>query len=242
MTIRSAMILAAGLGTRLRPITETLPKPLVPVGGRPLIAYSLEAARAAGIDNIVANVHYRADQLETWLKQSGFDVGISDEREALLDSGGGLRHALPQLGSDPFLVLNADTFWLEDPAAARTNLDRLMTAFDRERMEMLLMTARPQQATGHDGAGDFSVDQDGRLARSRSADAVIYAGALILDPRCLQGDRPQKFSLNLCFDEAIDRGTLFGMPMAGQWLTVGTPDAIPEAEAAMQNFCRQTGA
>ena len=240
MTIRSAVVLAAGLGTRMRPITETIPKPLVPVAGRPLIDYGLSALEQAGIGNIVVNVHYLADQLESWLASSGHPTSISDERDKLLDSGGGLVHALPKLGPDPFVVLNADTFWIEDDNAEAKNISRLILNFDPHNMDILLMTARPDQATGFDGAGDFVTDSDGRLDRYREgATPLIYAGALIINPKVLSGDFPAKFSLNRCFDQAIAAGRLFGMPMKGHWLTVGTPQAIPEAEAAITAFKSQ---
>lgn len=237
MTIRSAMVLAAGLGTRMRPITERIPKPLVEVEGKPLIAYGLEALRSAGISSIVVNVHYLADTLEHWLSESGYQVVIADERAELLDSGGGIVNALPQLGSDPFVVINADTFWLEDPHAAEKNITRLINFWNPETMDIALMTARPDQATGFDGKGDFTTDGDGRLSRYRSeADPVIYAGALIIDPAIFGTDRPAKFSLNACFNEAIARGRFYGMPMQGLWLTVGTPEAIGEAENAMRVY------
>ena len=237
MTIRSAMVLAAGLGTRMRPITERIPKPLVEVEGRPLIAYGLDALRSAGIENIVVNVHYLAEKLEHWLSESGYEVTIADERAELLDSGGGIVNALPQLGSDPFVVINADTFWLEDPRAAEQNLNRLIDFWNPETMDIALMTSRPGQATGFDGAGDFATDASGRLARYRGEDdPLIYAGALIIDPAIFGTGRPTKFSLNACFNEAIDRGRFYGMPMEGLWLTVGTPEAIGEAEGAMRAY------
>lgn len=237
MTIRTAMILAAGLGTRMRPITDTIPKPLVPVAGKPLIAYGIEACQEAGIDRVVVNVHYLAEQVEDWLAREVPKAQISDERAMLLDSGGGIVKALPLLGAEPFLVLNADTFWLEDTAATETNLSRLINRFDPGRMDILMMTAAPGQAIGFSGKGDFTAVPDGRLARYRGGDApVIYAGALVLNPAILGADRPDKFSLNACFDEAIARGRLFGMAMAGLWLTVGTPEAIPEAEEAMRAY------
>lgn len=239
--IRSAIILSAGLGTRMRPITATLPKPLVPVGGKPLIAYALEAADKLGIETIVINVHYLAGRLENWLSESGYRTVISDERTKLLDSGGGIVKALPLLGSDPFLVLNADTFWLEDPSAEADNLTALVEFFDPATMEIAMLTARLDQATGHTGKGDFTADAAGRLARYRGAgDPVIYSGALIIDPAIFGSDRPEVFSLNACFDEAIARGRLFGLPMRGHWLTVGTPEAIGEAEAAMDEYRART--
>tara|TARA_R100001129_G_scaffold73684_3_gene50267 strand:- start:46212 stop:46967 length:756 start_codon:yes stop_codon:yes gene_type:complete len=237
MTIRSAMVLAAGLGTRMRPITERIPKPLVEVDGKPLIAYGLEALGSAGLENIVVNVHYFADKLEAWLSDSGYTVTIADERAELLDSGGGIVNALANLGSEPFVVINADTFWLEDPEATDENISRLIEFWDSGKMDIALMTSRPDQATGFDGKGDFTVDAEGRLTRyTGEGDPLIYAGALIIDPAIFGTDRPAKFSLNACFNEAIERGRLHGMPMEGLWLTVGTPEAIGEAEDAMRAY------
>ena len=238
MTITTAMILAAGLGTRMRPITDTVPKPLVEVAGKPLIAYGLEALDRAGVSRSVVNVHYLAPLLVDWLSgQSGMDIEISDETAELLDSGGGIVNALPKLGSDPFLVLNADTFWLEEPGSESDNLTRMMDCFDPESMDILLMTARLDQATGHTGAGDFTIDDDGRLSRYKGAgDPVIYAGAIILHPRIFESISEQKFSLNRCFDVAESQGRLFGLPMQGHWLTVGTPEAIGEAEGARSAY------
>jgi MurNAc alpha-1-phosphate uridylyltransferase len=234
MTINTAMILAAGLGTRMRPITDTLPKPLVEVAGKPLIAYGLEALARAGVNHSVVNVHYLAPLLIDWLSgRSGLDIEISDETAQLLDSGGGIVNALPMLGPDPFLVLNADTFWLEEPGSETGNLSRMKVRFDPESMDILLMTARLDQATGHTGAGDFILSEDGRLTRYKgTGDPVIYAGAIVLHPRIFHGITERKFSLNRCFDEAESQGRLFGQPMRGHWLTVGTPEAIGEAEAA----------
>ena len=177
MTIKTAMILAAGLGTRMRPITDTLPKPLVEVAGKPLIAYGLEALARAGVSHSVVNVHYLAPLLIDWLTgRPGMDIEISDETAQLLDSGGGIVNALPMLGADPFLVLNADTFWLEEPGSESGNLSEMIDRFDPESMDILLMTARLDQATGHTGAGDFTIDADGRLSRYKGAgDPVIYA-------------------------------------------------------------------
>jgi N-acetyl-alpha-D-muramate 1-phosphate uridylyltransferase len=238
MPINSAMILAAGLGTRMRPITDKIPKPLVEVAGKPLIAYGLEALEKLGIHRIVVNVHYLAPLLTEWLSAwPGADIRISDETDELLDSGGGVVKALPVLGSDPFLVLNADTFWIEDPDAKRGNLALMVDRFDPESMDILLMTARLDQATGHTGAGDFTVDPAGRLVRYKGVgEPVIYAGAIILHPRIFAGITEPKFSINRCFDDAASAGRLFGAPMKGHWLTVGTPEAIGEAESAMSAY------
>lgn len=238
MTIKTAMILAAGLGTRMRPITNTLPKPLVEVAGKPLIAYGLEALERVGVSRIVVNVHYLAPLLIDWLQgRSGPEIIISDETVELLDSGGGIVKALPDLGTEPFLVLNADTFWLEDPQSDTDNLTGMKNSFDAESMDILVMTARLDQATGHTGAGDFTLDGQGRLSRYQGQGTpVIYAGALILNPAVLDGISEPKFSLNQCFDRAARAGRLFGLPMQGHWLTVGTPEAIGEAEAARTAF------
>lgn len=238
MKINTAMILAAGLGTRMRPITDTRPKPLVEVAGKPLIAYGLEALDRLGVGRIVVNVHYLAPDMIRWLSTwPAGRIAISDETAGLLDSGGGVAKALPLIGADPFLVLNADTFWLEEPGGGRDNLSILADMFDPDAMDLLLMTAKPDQATGHTGAGDFTFDADGRLARFRgSGDPVIYAGAFVVHPRVFEGIDEPRFSLNRCFDAAAASGRLFGAPMRGHWLTVGTPEAIGEAEAAMRAY------
>lgn len=238
MTIDTAMILAAGLGTRMRPITETLPKPLVEVAGKPLIAYGLEALSQAGVSRSVVNVHYLAPLLTEWLSmQTSMAIEISDETDQLLDSGGGIVKALPMLGTEPFLVLNADTFWVEEPGSETGNLTRMKDRFDPESMDILLMTARLDQATGHTGAGDFVLGEDGRLARFKGqGDPVIYAGAIVLHPRIFDAITEPKFSLNRCFDAAESQGRLFGMPMRGHWLTVGTPEAIGQAEVALARY------
>jgi len=238
MTIKSAMILAAGLGTRMRPITDTLPKPLVEVAGKPLIAYGLEALGRASVSHVVVNVHYLAPLLVDWLSAwPGVDIKISDETTELLDSGGGIANALPILGNEPFLILNADTFWIEDPNATRDNLGLMIDRFDPGSMDILLMTARLDQATGHTGAGDFIIGEDGRLTRYKGVgDPVIYAGAIILHPRIFKDITETRFSLNRCFDTIASEGRLFGFAMQGHWITVGTPEAIGEAEAARSAY------
>jgi len=230
---QSAMVLAAGLGKRMRPITDTIPKPLVSVAGKPLIDWSLDALVEAGVPLAVVNVHHLADKMEAHLKRRAAPrIVISDERTELLDSAGGIVRALPHLGSEPFFILNADTFWID---GATSNLRRLAASFDESRMDILLMLAAPGQATGHTGRGDFIMDGEGRLARfSDGAGApFIYAGAAIVHPRIFAGASGGPESLNRYFDRAIADGRLYGMRMDGQWLTVGTPDAIGEAEAVL---------
>ncbi|MBC2883989.1 nucleotidyltransferase family protein [Ochrobactrum sp. CM-21-5] len=233
----TAMVLAAGLGKRMRPVTETMPKPLVRVAGKPLIDWGLDALEDAGVPKAVINVHYLADQLDAHLAQRHRPrIILSDERTLLLDSAGGIINALRELGPVPFFVLNADTFWIGD--ATRPNLNALAEVWDESRMDILLMTARLDQETGYEGKGDFVADEAGRLSRARdvAGEPIIYAGAGIIHPRIFADAEPGVASLNRYFDQAIAQGRLYGMPMTGHWLTVGTPEAIGEAEAALSAF------
>jgi MurNAc alpha-1-phosphate uridylyltransferase len=232
------MVLGAGLGKRMRPITDTIPKPLVKVAGKPLIDWGLDALAAAGVKRAVVNVHYLANLLEAHLKErQDMDIAISDEREALLESGGGIIKALPLIGSEPFFLVNSDTFWLDD---VQPNLDRLHASWDGERMDILLMLARHEQATGHGTKSDFSVSEDGRIARYKEGDGegLIYAGVGILHPRIFDGAMDDAHSLNREFDAAIAAGRLYGLAMTGKWLTVGTPEAIAPAEAVVEAYRR----
>lgn len=233
---RTAMVLAAGLGKRMRPITDTMPKPLVKVAGKPLLDWGLDHLADAGVRNAVVNVHYLADQIEAHLAgRNGIGFQVSDERGALLESGGGIIKALPLLGTDPFFLINSDTFWLDE---GETNLVRLAKTFDAKRMDILLMLAAHEQATGHGDKSDFTIAPDGRLARYADGDGTgyIYAGAAILDPRIFAGAEADAHSLNREFNMAIEAGRLYGMPMRGHWITVGTPDAIEPAEAIVAAF------
>ena len=233
---QTAMVLAAGLGKRMRPITDTIPKPMVPVAGKPLLDWGLDHLAEAGVRTAVVNVHYLADQIEAHLStRNGLAFHISDEREALLESGGGIVKALPLLGSEPFFLINSDTFWLDEGEA---NLVRLARTFDATSMDILLMLAAHGQATGHGDKSDFTIGPYGRLARFAEAAGTgyIYAGAAILHPRIFNGAEPDAHSLNREFNAAIAAGRLFGMPMHGRWITVGTPDAIAPAEAVVGAF------
>ena len=229
-TPECAMILAAGLGLRMRPLTETKPKPLVPVAGQPLIAHNLLALDRAGIGRVVVNNHHLSDQIREfasgWLKQP---ISLSDETDRLLDSGGGIKKALPLLGATPFFVLNADSFWIDGP---RSNLARLAEAWRPETMDILLLLASHIQATGYDALGDFMMGPDGRLIRrsERQVAPFIYAGVALMKPALFDDTTDGPFSLNLLFDRAIALGRLFGLRLDGWWLHVGTPDAIAQAE------------
>jgi MurNAc alpha-1-phosphate uridylyltransferase len=226
------MVLAAGLGTRMRPLTEKTPKPLIEVGGKPLIDWGLDSLERAGVAEAIVNIHHLPDQMRAHLvKRAVPRIVISDETDRLLESGGGIVRALPLLGREPFFVLNADTFWVDDGAPS---LSGLALAWDGARMDILLMLAEMGNATGHSGRSDFLLGTDGRLARSGGDPAgLIYAGAAIVHPRIFAGAEAEPHSLNRYFDLAAAEGGLFGWRMHGRWITVGTPEAIPAAEAAV---------
>ena len=232
-TPERAMVLAAGLGKRMRPITDTMPKPLVEVHGKTLLDHGLDALEKAGVQKSVVNVHYRADQIVDHVaKRHLMDIAISDEREELLDSGGGIANALPVLGDNPFYLLNADSFWIE---GCRPNLVRMAEAWDDDKMDIMLLVAGMASAVGFGTKGDFQMDADGRLERRGELKIApfAYAGAAILHPRIFEDAPKGKFSINRQFDEAIENGRLFGLRLEGLWLHVGTPDAIAEAEDAI---------
>ncbi len=228
-----AMVLAAGLGKRMRPITDNIPKPLVTVWNKTLLDHALDALAAADVGRSVVNVHYLADQIEQHLKSRKMpDITISDERAELLDSGGGIKNAMGLLGSEPFYLLNADSFWIE----GRTpNLQSLAKIWDGERMDILLLVTAHNRAVGFDGKGDFFMDPAGGLVRRGKEQIApfIYAGAAILSPRIFANTPDGPFSINMLFDQAIEQDRLFGAQLDGLWLHVGTPDAIANAEQAI---------
>lgn len=239
MKIEDAMVLAAGLGTRLRPITDTMPKPLVPIAGKPMIDYGLDALADAGVTRAVVNVHHFADQMTAHLASRTVPgIILSDETEQLMNSGGGLARGLKLLGADPVLVMNADLFWIGETPGEKTNLERLAEGFDPERMDMIMLCVRLEDTTGHNGKKDFSLDGEGRLTRYRegSGSPVVYAGALALMPSLLDDAPDDAFNLNIYFDRAIEKGRLFGIMLEGHWITVGTPEAIGAAEAVIGSF------
>jgi MurNAc alpha-1-phosphate uridylyltransferase len=234
MSPTRAMVLAAGLGTRMRPLTDTLPKPLVPVAGRALLDHVLDRLADAGVTTAVVNVHHKADLIEAHLKgRTRPTIQISDERAELLDTGGGVVKALPLLGDAPFFHMNSDTLWIE---SVMPNLTRLGERFDPARMDILLLLASSTASLGYDGRGDFTMAPDGSLKRraEREVTPFIYAGAAILSPAQFSGMKAEKFSLNRLFDRAIENGRMFGQRLEGTWMHVGTPQAIQQAEAAMR--------
>ncbi len=230
---KTAMVLAAGFGERMRPLTATMPKPLVKVAGRALIDYGLDKLAQAGVKTSVVNVHYLADQIEKHVaSRKSPRIVISDEREALLDTGGGIVKALPLLGKEPFFLVNSDSIWLD---GVRGNLERLAAAWNDKQMDALLLLAPATTSIGYSGRGDFSMSPDGRLlARAeREVTPFVYAGAAILAPRLFEGAPKGKFSLTRLFDRAGEAERLFGLRLDGVWMHVGTPDAIALAENAI---------
>mgnify|MGYP001250003626 CR=1 FL=1 len=229
-TPTSAMVLAAGLGKRMRPVTATLPKPLVRIAGRSLLDRALDRLATAGVQRAVVNVHYLPDLVEQHLKHfTGLDIVISDERKQLLETGGGTKKALELLGPDPFFVVNTDAMWLEGPAS---NMRRLARRWNSDQMDVLLLLASAASSIGHDGDGDFNMTPDGRLSRrpEREIAPFIYAGVGLVKPELFADTPDGPFSLNLLFDRAIEAGRLYGLRLDGEWLHVGTPTAILEAE------------
>jgi len=232
----TAMLLAAGLGKRMRPLTATRPKPLVEVGGRSLLDHALDRLRAGGVRRVVVNVHYLADALEAHLRRhaDGLDIAISDERAQLLETGGGVVHALPQLGDKPFYVANADNLWVDGPA---DTLHLLANGWDDERMDALLLVVPLARATAHGGQGDFHMDAAGRLIRRapRRVAPFVYTGVQLVSPRLFADPPAGPFSMNLLWDRAIAKGRVFGVVHQGLWCDVGTPAAIPIAEDLLKH-------
>ena len=231
---RSAMVLAAGLGTRMRPLTNRRPKALVEVDGKALIDYVLDRLATAGVGRAVVNVHHFADLLQGHLAtRKTPKIVISDERGMLLGTGGAVVKALPELGPAPFFHLNADTIWID---GVQSNLARLAEAFDPAAMDALLLLAPTTGSIGYAGRGDFSMAPDGRLrARGeREVAPFVFAGAAILTPALFADAPGGEFALTDLFARAADAGRLYGLRLEGLWMHVGTPDAIDSAEAAIR--------
>jgi N-acetyl-alpha-D-muramate 1-phosphate uridylyltransferase len=233
MMPKQAFVLAAGLGTRMRPYNGQVPKPLVAIGGKPLIDHVLDRLAEAGVERAVVNVHHLADALERHLaSRARPQIVISDERSALLGTGGGIAKALPQLGEAPFFLVNSDTVWLD---GVKPNFARLADAFDAATMDALLLLAPTTDSIGYAGRGDYAMLPDGSLRRRAEREVVpfVYAGAAILS-RALFADAPAgAFALTPLFDRAGVKGRLFGLRLEGVWMHVGTPDAVAAAEAAL---------
>ena len=230
----SAMVLAAGLGVRMRPLTDTRPKPLVKVDGKALLDHVLDRLADAGVAQAVVNAHYLGDQIIAHTKdRTRPGITISDERGLLLGTGGGVVKALPALGPAPFFHINSDTIWID---GVRPNLVRLAEAFDPSRMDALLLLAPTTGSIGYAGRGDFIMPGDGRLRRrgEREVAPFVYAGAAILSPALFKSAPQGEFSLTTLFERAAEQGRLHGLRLEGLWMHVGTPDAIAQAEAAIK--------
>jgi N-acetyl-alpha-D-muramate 1-phosphate uridylyltransferase len=230
---KTAIVLAAGLGTRMRPLTDRRPKALVEVMGRPLIDHVLDRLEAADVTTAIVNLHHFADLIETHLaSRKRPRVIFSDEREKLLGTGGGIAKALSVLGATSFFLLNSDSLWLEGKTS---NLARLGRAFDAGRMDALLLLAPVATTIGYDGNGDYFMDAHGALRRQAAGEKAlfIYAGAAILSPKLFDGAPAGDFALTHLFDRAQQRGRLFGLALEGRFLHVGTPEAVSAAEEAI---------
>ena len=228
----TAMVMAAGLGKRMRPLTATQPKPMVRVAGKPLIDHALDRLAEAGVAKAVVNVHYLADSLEAHIKiRTAPKVVISDERAELLETGGGMLKALPQL-PDPFFCINADNIWLDGPVDA---FHELSQRWNPKIMDALLLVVPHSRAVNFSGKGDFRMDPEGRLTRRQTGRIApfIYTGIQLVSHRLLRDAPEGRFSTNLLWNRAIEEGRLFGTAFAGQWFEVGTPDAIAPTEEVL---------
>ena len=232
---KRAIVLAAGFGTRMRGYSDKRPKPLVQVAGKALIDYALDRMADAGVEQAVVNVHYMADLLEGHLTHRKKPrLVISDERNELMGTGGGVVKALPHLGGEPFFYMNSDTLWID---GVRPNLLRLAEAFDPEEMDALLLLAPTTSSIGYDARGDFSMSTDGRLRRRPEREVVpfAYASAALLSPALFRDAPGGVFPLTVLFDRAAENGRLHGLRIDGIWMHVGTPEAVAEAEAVMMD-------
>lgn len=234
--LETAMLMAAGLGKRMRPLTATRPKPLVRVAGRPLIDHILDRVEDAGIRRTVVNVHYLADAIEAHLRgrarRTGADYLISDERARLLETGGGLVHALPLLGDKPFLCVNSDNIWVNGPVDSI----RAMAAYwDDAAMDALLLMIPHARAHGHGGLGDFHMDPLGHLSRRKPSCMApfVWTGIQILSPRLIVDPPEPAFSTNIFWNRAIAADRAYGFVHPGLWFDVGTPASIPLVEAEL---------
>lgn len=230
----TAMIMAAGLGKRMRPLTAAQPKPLVRVAGKPLIDYALDRLADSGVAHAVVNVHYLADALEAHvLERKHPRVIVSDERAELLETGGGMIKALPHL-PDPFFCLNADNIWLDGPRDAFSDLS---ARWNPDEMDALLLVVSHTRAANFAGPGDFYMDPNGMISRRKPGRIApfIYTGIQLVSHRLLRDAPEGKFSTNLLWNRAIEEGRLFGLAFTGQWFEVGTPQAIAPTEDALKS-------
>ncbi|WP_330084909.1 nucleotidyltransferase family protein [Methylocystis iwaonis] len=225
------MIFAAGLGTRMRPLTDQTPKPLVTVAGRTLIDRALDDFARAGVETAIVNVHHLADQIEAHLAERREpNIVISDERPLLLDQGGGIKKVLPLIGEDPFFICNTDAFWFGAP---QSNLLALAQAWNADEMDAALLLAPTQGSVGVDWDGDFDLSEEGRIIRRAGPKPYVYAGVGLIKPQLFAQETSDVFKLAPVLFSAAEKGRLFGVVSTGLWLHVGTVAAIAEAEKAI---------
>jgi MurNAc alpha-1-phosphate uridylyltransferase len=233
---RTAMIMAAGLGKRMRPLTATKPKPLIEVAGQSLLDHVLERLKAAGVKKAVVNVHYLADAVEAHLatRPHGLEIAISDERKLLMETGGGLVKAESLIDSDPFLAINSDNLWIDGPA---DTLKLLASHWDDQKMDALLLLVPLARAENHRGMGDFHMDRTGRLRRREKSHVApfVFTGIQMVSKRLLRDAPEGPFSTNLLWNRAIEEGRCFGAVHQGLWFDVGTPRSITMTEATLEN-------
>src|SRR3954454_897358 len=232
----TAMIMAAGLGKRMRPLTATRPKPLIEVHGKALLDHVLEKLRSAGVKKVVVNVHYLAPAIEAHLasRNHGLEVVISDERDLLMETGGALVKAAPLIDTDPFLALNSDNLWIDGPA---DTLKLLASQWDDAKMDALLLLVPQARALNHKGMGDFHMDRSGRIRRRQKSHVApfVFTGIQMVSKRLLRNAPEGPFSTNILWDRAIEEGRAFGAVHQGLWFDVGTPQSIPMPESALEN-------
>jgi MurNAc alpha-1-phosphate uridylyltransferase len=224
------MVLAAGLGTRMRPLTNRVPKPLVKVRGKALLDHVIDRLAAAGVEFVVVNVHHHAAQMREHLaKRRDVEIRISDESDRVLGSGGGIFKALPMFEGEPFFVHNADSIWVEGYGHA---LARMIARWNAEEMDALLLVSSLVTAIGYEGPGDFLMDAEGRLSRvpEQRLSPFAFPGVQIVHPGLFDGCNEGDFSINPLWDQAIGRGRLYGVRLEGVWMHVGTPDALAQTE------------
>ncbi|BDG75321.1 nucleotidyltransferase family protein [Roseomonas fluvialis] len=233
INLTHAMVLAAGLGTRMRPLTDELPKPMLPLAGRSLLDHALDRLAAAGVTQAVVNAHWHADRIAEAMALREHPCVVLQREEDLLETGGGVTRALPLLGGGAFAVVNGDAFWLDGPTPA---LNRLAAAFDAAEMDALLLMVRTTQVEGAVGTGDFLLDPLGRMRRPKEREIApyLYAGVQILSPALFEGAPAGAFSLNRLYDRAIEAGRLFGLVHDGVWFHLSTPEDLRYAEDTLR--------
>lgn len=232
-TVSHAMVLAAGLGTRMRPLTLTTPKPLVCVAGRTLLDWALDGLAQAGVTRAVVNVHHLSALIAAHLQDRTQPHITLVHEDPVLETGGGVQNALPHLGRAPFFVLNSDGLWIDDQSAA---LRRMASLWDDDAMDGLLLLHDPALAFGYDGPGDFTIGADGLLKRRTGEDqaALVFTGVQLLHPRLFEGAAGGVYSLNVLYDKALRAGRLFGLTAVGEWHHVGTMDALAISDAHLR--------